>query len=129
MTRCTLNCIRGFHTRLWFFFHFLKTISKSVRPKNQALFDLNLAERRKGDGLVSSSNLTTYFLNLRSFLGPFAWFSSIFIRPEKLIKWTPFTTSVTCRTVECIRVFDARFFPLSICSSSSNCVNKDLSLT
>ena len=37
MTRCTLNCIRGFHTRLWVFFHFLKTSSKTVRPKNHIM--------------------------------------------------------------------------------------------
>ena len=38
---------------------------------------------------------------------------------KKVIKWTPFTASMTYRTCKCVRILRTRFFSLTICPSSN----------
>ncbi len=83
-------------------------------------------DQRPNIGFSTLTKSSKTFLNI-IYIGRdvFKWL----IRFEKVIKGTPFTTSVTYRTCECIGFRDTRFFPLSIGSSSFNSINKDWGLT
>jgi hypothetical protein len=77
----------------------------------------DLSDQRPNLGLSTLTKSSNTFLNIIYIGGcVFKWV----VRFEEVLKWTPFTTSVTYRTCECIR-----FFPLSIGSPSSNGVNND----
>jgi hypothetical protein len=82
----------------------------------------DLSDQRPNLGLSTLTKSSNTFLNIIYIGGcVFKWV----VRFEEVLKWTPFTTSVTYRTCECIRFLDTRFFPLSIGSLSSNGVNND----
>jgi hypothetical protein len=87
-------------------------------------------DQRPNIGLSTLTKSSNTFLNI-IYIGRDVF--KCVVRFEEVLKWTPFTASVTYCTCDCIRFLDTRFFhgffPLSIGSSSSNGVNKDWGLT